>query len=185
MKSDAVMGFGASRELGAHRFVVRVPRTTRDPVEVVEDYGFLGGRDGIPDEEPRARVARSTWLTIRDAARKDFNARLRQRKLPVGAWEVGDNYLDHLLGKELCVLAWGAEEGDAEAVLRASHAWSALRPEERWWLFAATVTLGGRPGDRNSGWRTALRVALQEDASARSRVRRPEEKSVEAGRLFL
>jgi len=185
VKPEAVHGFGASKELGAHRFIVRVPKATRDPVEVIEHFGYLGGRDGIPDEEPRARVARSTWNTIRDAARKDFNARLRKKKLPSGTWEVGDNYLDHLLGKELCVLAWGAEEGDRDAVTRASSAWSALRPEERWWLFSTTVTHGGRPGDRDSGWRTALRVALQDDTSARTRARRPKEKPAEAGRLFL
>lgn len=185
MKTGAVHGFGASKELGAHRFIVRVPSATRDPVEVIEDYGYLGGRDGIPDEEPRARVARSTWNTIRDAARKDFNARLRKKKLPSGAWVVGDNYLDHLLGKELCVLAWCSEEGDRDAVTRASIAWSGLRPEERWWLFSTTVTHGGRPADRDSGWRTALRVALQDDTSARTRARRPKEKPAEAGRLFL
>jgi len=182
---EGVVGFGASKALGVHRFIVRVPRGTRDPVEIIEDYGFLGGRNGIPDEEPRARVARSTWNDIRDAARKDFNARLRKKKLPSGTWGVGDNFLDHLLGKELCVLAWGAEEGDGDAVKRAGVAWGALRPEERWWLFSTTVTLGGRPDDRNSGWRTALRVALQDDTSARTRARRPKEKPTEAGRLFL
>jgi hypothetical protein len=182
---DSVTGFGASKALGAHRFIVRIPAGTRDPVELLEDYGFLGGRDGIPDEEPRARVARSTWNAIRDAARKDFNARLRKQKLPSGTWEVGENYLDHLLGKELCVLAWGTEEGDRDAASRAVIAWAALRPEERWWLFSTTVTHGGRPTDRDSGWRIALRVAFQDDTSARTRARRPKEKPVETGRLFL
>lgn len=185
MRPEAVHGFGASKAFGAHRFIVRVPKATRDPVEVIEDFGFLGGRDGIPDEEPRARVARSTWNAIRDAARRDFNARLRRQKLPSGTWEIGDNYLDHLLGRELCVLAWSAEEGDRDAVARASSAWSVLRPEERWWLFSTTVTHGGRPTDRDSGWRTALRVALQDDTSARTRARRPKEMPAEPGRLFL
>ena len=184
LERAAFEGFGANRDLGAHRFIVRIPQDTKSPIEVIEDYGFLGGRDGVPDEETRARVARSTWGVVRDVARRDFNVRLRRKKLPIGNWEVGDNYLDHLLGKELCVLAWATEEGDREAATRASTAWAALRPEERWWLFSATVTHGGRHGDRESGWRTALRVALQEDTSARTRARRPKEVA-EAGRLFL
>lgn len=185
MTRDNVHGFGASKELGAHRFIVHIPRASREAVEIVEDFGFLGGRDGIPDEEPRARVARSTWNVIRDTARRDFNARLRKKKLPSGTWEVGDNYLDHLFGRELCVLAWGAEEGDRDATTRACTAWVALRPEERWWLFSVTVPHGGSPEDRNSGWRTALRVALQDDTSARRRARRPKETPAEAVRMFL
>ena len=185
MKRDDVHGFGASKELGTHRFLVRIPNGSRDPVDVIEDFGYLGGRDGIPDDEPRAIVARSTWSIIRDVARKDFNARLRKKKLPAGTWAVGTNPLDHLLGKELCVLAWATEDAAPEAAKRAAIVWSTLRPEERWWLFSATVTHGGRPADHFSGWRQALRAALQEDTRNRTRARRPKEKPTEAGRLFL
>jgi hypothetical protein len=185
VKRDEVHGFGAARQLGTHRFLVNIPTSTRDSVEIIEDFGYLGGRDGIPDQEPRATVARSTWNVIRDAARRDFNPRLRKKKLPAGAWAVGANPLDHLLGKELCVLAWATEDAEASAVRRAAVAWSSFRPEERWWLFSITVTHGGRPADQFAGWRTALRVAFQEDTSDRKKVRRPKEPKAEAGKLFL
>jgi hypothetical protein len=181
---DEVTGFGASRELGAHRFVVRIPAAVRDPVLVIEDYGFLGGRDGIPDQEPRARIARSVWNAVRDAIKREFNTRLRAQKLPAGQWTSGDTALDRLLGKELCVLAWAMEDAAPDVAERVTHAWAALRPEERWWLFGTTVLHGGRPDDRHVGWRQALRVAFQDDVTSRTRARRPAESIAEAGRLF-
>jgi len=180
-----VEGFGALKKLGAHKFTVHIPKATREPVTIVEEYGFLGGKNGIPDDEPRAVIARSIWTIVRDAARHDFNARLRKKKLPAGVWSTGRTPVGHLLGKELCVLAWGAEGSDKDAAKRAASAWSSLRPEERWWLFSATVSMGGRPNDQFAGWRQALRAALQDDTSERRKTIRPEEKPVEAGRLFL
>mgnify|MGYP003564700654 FL=1 len=184
MTREDVHGFGAPKALGSHVFQVHIPGGARSAVTITEDFGFLGGQRGVPETEPRAEVVRTTWTAIRDVARKDFNARLRHRRLPPSSWKVGDNPLDHLLGKELCVLAWASEDADREAALRAAHAWSALRPEERWWLFGATVTHGGRPSDRFAGWRTALRAALQEDTTKHTRTPRPDESVVEAGRLF-
>lgn len=184
MTKEDVHGFGAPKALGSHQFIVVIPAGTKEAVTVNEDFGFLGGRDGIPDQEKRAIIVRSTWTTVRDVARKDFNARLRKKKLPAGSWKVGTNPVDHLLGKELCVLAWASEDADRDAAKRAAYAWSALRPEERWWLFSATVTHGGRPTDQFAGWRTALRAALQDDTSERAKVRRPKEKPSKTGRLF-
>jgi hypothetical protein len=182
---DDVTGFGAPRELGAHRFLVRIPAAVRDPVLLIEDYGFLGGRDGIPDQEPRARIARSVWNAVRDAIKREFNTRLRAQKLPVGNWNVGDTPLDRLLGKELCVLAWAMEDAPPDVAARAAGVWAGLRPEARWWLFGTTVEHGGRPDDRHVGWRQALRVAFQDDVASRARARRPSETIAEAGRLFL
>ena len=185
MNREDVEGFGAPKRLGTHKFTVHIPTATKAPVTVVEEYGFLGGRNGVPDDEPRAVISRRTWVIIRDAARLDFNPRLRERKLPTGVWSTGKTPVDHLLGKELCVLAWGSEGADKDAAKRAASAWSSLRPEERWWLFSATVTMGGRPNDQFAGWRQALRAALQDDTSNRRKTVRPEEEPAEAGRLFL
>jgi len=181
---DDVHGFGAPKTLGSHHFVLTIPSGTQQPVTLTEDFGYLGGHNGIPEKEPRAIIPRSTWSTIRDAARRDFNARLRAKKFPPSSWKVGDNPLDRLLGKELCVLAWASEQADKDQAKRVAHAWSSLRPEERWWLFSVTVTHGGQPTDQFTGWRTALRAALQEDTSTKTHVKRPEEPTVEAGRLF-
>ena len=41
--------------------------------------------------------------------------------------------------------------------------WSALRPEERWWLFSQTAAEAGRAEDMNAGWRKALYYALSSE----------------------
>ena len=60
------------------------------------------------------------------------------------------------LGKELCVLAWAAETASEDKIAVICSKWAALRPEERWWLFAMTVAEAGMPEDTQRGWRRAL-----------------------------
>ncbi len=58
--------------------------------------------------------------------------------------------------------------------------WAALRPEERWWLFAMTVAESGLPEDTERGWRRALFHALsdgEKPAPGRKR-RRPMERNL-------
>jgi hypothetical protein len=43
--------------------------------------------------------------------------------------------------------------------------WLALRPEERWWLYAKTASEAGLATQADRGWRKALYCALS-DASA-------------------
>ena len=57
---------------------------------------------------PPGPLPRSVWSGIAEAARHDFNERLRQRKIATSRWKTGPNLVDRLLGKELCVLAWAA-----------------------------------------------------------------------------
>jgi hypothetical protein len=64
--------------------------------------------------------------------------------------------------------------------------WAALRPEERWWLFAMTVAEAGLPDDTSRGWRRALFHALSDGekmASGRKR-RRPLEQDLVRLPLF-
>lgn len=91
---------------------------------------------------------------------RDFNARLKEHNLRVSAWKVGENPVDRLLGKELCVLAWAVEGMNMENIPVAVRNWLALRPEERWWLFGMTAMTTGGINDGNRGWRLALRHAL-------------------------
>ena len=51
--------------------------------------------------------------------------------------------------------------------------WAALRPEERWWLFAMTAAEAGMPEDTQRGWRRALFLALSDGEKPVSRKRRP------------
>ncbi|MAO19195.1 MAG: hypothetical protein CMJ35_02395 [Phycisphaerae bacterium] len=155
-----MIDFGAPDIVGAHVFRVEIPRARNDAVVITEQYGYRGGHGGVPEEEPRVRLNRHVWSGIRDAAKREFNTRLKATKLPAGRWSVGDNLVDRILGKELCVLAWAAEEATDDVLPIVCTRWSALRPEERWWLFSMTSAEAGLPEDRGRGWRKALRSAL-------------------------
>jgi hypothetical protein len=94
--------------------------------------------------------------------------------------------IDRLLGKELCVLAWAAEAATEDKFPIICSKWSALRPEERWWLFSMTVAEAGLPEDTERGWRRALRAALSDgemQPEARKR-RRPVENDISTLPLF-
>ena len=80
--------------------------------------------------------------------------------------KVGDNPVDRLLGKELCVLAWAVEQMEMEKIPVAVRNWLALRPEERWWLFGMTAMSTGGVMDAGKGWRVALKHALGDVAQS-------------------
>lgn len=170
--------FGAPESFGAHVFRVEIGASRSEPVQIIEDYGYQGGENGLPYDETRAIVARSTWTVISDAARRDFNERLKAESQSTGRWKVGKTLVDRLLGKELCILAWAAENAGQDELPIICTRWAALRPEERWWLFSMTVAEAGLPEDGNRGWRKALRYALSdgERTTTEQRRRRPRPK---------
>jgi hypothetical protein len=155
-------------------------------VVIVEDYGYRGLEGGIPQGEDRVVLQRPAWAGIADIARREFNDRLKAAKLTTGRWHTGTNLVDRLLGKELCVLAWAAETADADQVPVICSKWAALRPEERWWLFAMTVAEAGLPEDTQRGWRRALFYALSDGEKPPSKRKRPrpEEHDILALPLF-
>lgn len=155
-------GFGASAEFGAHVFKTNIPAGRAGEVVLTEDYGYLAGLEGTPEFEVRAILPRMKWGKLADASRKDFNARLRARKVPPSSWKPQDNLLDRMLGKELCVLMWAAEHASEEQLDAICFKWTALRPEERWWLYAMTAAQGGLAEDGSRGWRKALYYALSD-----------------------
>jgi len=160
--------FGASTEFGTHHFRVEIPASRNASVVVVEDYGYRGQEGGIPRDEERVVLKRPIWSAIADIARREFNDRLKTAKIPTGRWHTGSNLVDRLLGKELCVLAWAAEIANEEQIPVICNKWAALRPEERWWLFAMTVAEAGLPYDTQRGWRRALFFALSDGEKSTS-----------------
>lgn len=172
--------FGAPEKFGAHLFRVELPAARTKSVVIVEDYGYRGDEAGIPRDEERAILDRRVWSKISDTARREFNARLKGAKIPVGRWHSGTNLVERLLGKELCVLAWAAEPATDEQLPVVCSKWMALRPEERWWLFSMTVAEAGLPEDKERGWRRALYVALSdgEKPPASRKRRRPVERDL-------
>ena len=164
--------FGAPEKYGAHLFRVEIPASRNETVRIIEDYGYRGLEGGIPRDEERVVLSRAVWSPIADIARREFNDRLKAAKLPTSRWHSGTNLVDRLLGKELCVLAWAAETANAEQLPVVCSKWAALRPEERWWLFAMTVAEAGLPEDTQRGWRRALFHALSDGEKSPTRKKR-------------
>ena len=169
--SELIEGFGAAA-FGAHIFRVEIPVAAKDDVAILEDYGLKGGENGIPPLETRVLLPRRFWSAIAETARKDFSLRLKAKRLASPRWTAGDNKVDRMLGKELCVLAWAAEHANSvdECKVMAAR-WSAFKPEERWWLFSQTAAEAGLAEDKDAGWRLALYYALS-SGKAESRKKR-------------
>ena len=158
--AERLEGFGAPA-FGAHIFRVDIPQAAAGNITIIEDYGLKGGENGVPEREARVVLPRRFWSAIAETARKDFAARLKAKKLASPRWTTGDNKVDRMLGKELCVLAWAVEHASSVDECKGIAAkWAAFKPEERWWLFAQTAAEAGLPEDRDAGWRQALYYAL-------------------------
>ncbi|MEZ6088211.1 MAG: DUF3780 domain-containing protein [Pirellulaceae bacterium] len=72
------------------------------------------------------------------------------------------------------MLAWAAEAANADQLPVICVKWAALRPEERWWLFAMTVAEAGLPDDTQRGWRRAALSQLSDGEKPNpARKRRP------------
>ena len=159
-KSRPTEGFGVPMtEIDPHCFFVRVPKSNSGAVEIVENLG-VQAKDDSTDEIVRVVLDRPRWTAIRQEVQRIFNNRLKEHKLTTSRWKVGDNPVDRLLGKELCVLAWAVEKMDEENIPVAVRNWMAFRPEERWWLFSMTAMTTGLAHEGDKGWRLALRHAL-------------------------
>ena len=163
MSERKTIGFGVPDEMDPHHFTVEIPSARSDDVVITENYGLRGGIDGRPDTVVRCRLSRSAWGAIAEEAKRVLNDRLREKKLATSRWATGSNLVERLLGRELCVLAWGVEAASKDLVPNALRNWVALRPEERWWLFGQAAAVTGQAEDTDIGWRKAIRVALTEN----------------------
>lgn len=159
------LGFGVPATSDPHHFKVVIPRSSTGKVRISEHLGLQAAStdSAIID---RVLLERPRWTAIRAEVQRAFNARLSAHGLKPSAWKVGDNPVDRLLGKELCVLAWAVEQMDAEKIPVAVRNWLALRPEERWWLFGMTAMATGGIRDAGKGWRIALQHALGDVAQS-------------------
>jgi len=162
-KEHATLGFGCPDTVDPHHMVVTVPRGRNDSARIVEHFGLRAGHAGTPDTIERVELERTKWTAIADSVRRVFNERLKEKGISPGRWSLGDNKMERLLGKELCVLAWAIEDAPLDLIPVAITNWSGLRPEERWWLFTMTAAATGGIDDGEIGWRKALRYALTEN----------------------
>lgn len=159
------LGFGVPATSDPHHFKVIIPKGNSTKVQISEHLGLqtASANSAVID---RVLLDRPRWTAIRSEVQRAFNARLATHGLKPGAWKVGDNPVDRLLGKELCVLAWAVEQMEMEKIAVAVRNWLALRPEERWWLFGMTAMSTGGVMDAGKGWRAALKHALGDVAQS-------------------
>lgn len=155
----STLGFGVPASSDPHHFKVIIPKANSGKVEISEHLGMQAQSEELSVID-RVVLDRPSWSAIRAEVQRAFNARLKSYDLKPSSWKVGENVVDRLLGKELCVLAWAIEGMDVENISVAVRNWLALRPEERWWLFGMTAMSTGHKDDRDVGWRIALRHAL-------------------------
>ncbi|MGR8999702.1 MAG: anti-phage-associated DUF3780 domain-containing protein [Gammaproteobacteria bacterium] len=159
------LGFGVPATSNPHHFVVEIPRNNTGSVSIVENLG-MQTHDLSQSILVRVILERPRWTAIRGEVQRAFNVRLKERNLKTSTWKVGENPVDRLLGKELCVLAWAIEGMEFDHIPIAVRNWLALRQEERWWLFGMTAITTGGVNDGDKGWRLALRHALGDVAQS-------------------
>ena len=122
------LGFGVPATSDPHHFKVIIPRSSTGKVLIREHLGLQSASHDLAVID-RVLLNRPRWTAIRAEVRRAFNARLAKYGIKPGTWKVGDNPVDRLLGKELCVLAWSIEQMEMEKIPIAVRNWLALRPE--------------------------------------------------------
>lgn len=153
------LGFGVPASSDPHHFKVIIPKTSNGKVRISEYLGLQAQSEEFSVVD-RVLLDHTRWAAIRAEVQRAFNSRLKSYGLETSSWQVGENMLDRLLGKEICVLAWAIESMEVDNIPVAVRNWLALSPEERWWLFGMTAKSTGGIEDRDVGWRIALRHAL-------------------------
>lgn len=164
--------FGFNPEESPTHFIVYIPTSTQQPVEISEHLSWDPNHIaesihyGVDreDGQVRARLARPKWNEIAEFMRAEMNRRLKSQGKRPGKWKSGYNPISRLLGKELTLMAWAIEEADPALIPNAIANWQGLAPEERWWLYTMTAAASGNyVTGRGKGWRKAVRYALTEN----------------------
>ena len=161
------IGFGFDPAESSHHFAVTVPEKAGEPVIIEECFEWNDGEAIAATKPPVIKVSldRYRWDRIAEAAREQFNKRIRAAGHRSVSWKNGrSNILTPHFGKELTLLAWSVEDMGESLLPNIVANWLGLEPEERWWLYTtvnATFTKAEIGKDR--GWRKAIRIAFSEN----------------------
>ncbi len=168
-----ILGLGFLPDEARHGFVLHLPATQADTVEVsLSEYRDFVIEDGhlrlppVTPSDPTLRVLLKSrkWNAIASAFWEESTRRLKKAGLTATRLpKKGDVPIHPSLGKELCVLCWAIEDADPMLIPEAIRNWEGLAPEERWWLFTMTAGATGQALQNGIGWRKALRFALTEN----------------------
>lgn len=161
-----IIGFGFDPLESQHHFLVVIPRSNDGKVVIYERFKWQDDAEvqaiDYTIDRPKVELGKYKWKLIEDALKDEFNSRLKQEKLPVGKWHIGQVPVQRLFGKEMVLLTWAIEDCDPSVIPTAIKNWLGLSPEERWWLFTMTNAATGGLKDKR-GWRKAVRYALTEN----------------------
>jgi hypothetical protein len=183
-KKIPTLGFGVPATTDPHHYQVCIP-AGYDDIEIREHLG-MQEHTNADEDILRARLSRSQWSTIKSAVKREFVARLKHHGMTKSDFKTGENKVERLLGKELCVLAWAVQDANKAQAKIAVKNWMAMKPEERWWLFGMAESAGGLADSPRIGWRLALFNALCEgdELLPKSRQALPVSKSKDQRSLF-
>jgi len=165
-------GFGFEPQETLHHFMVVIPKVKKEPVKVIERFDWKGEEDlkvehfrQSINNRHKAAITQLVFDKVKPFLTQDLNFRLRREGYKIGKWQVGNNPVHWLLGKEITLLFWAIEDvEDPEDVrlLKAIINWRGLRPEERWFLYDLINAASGGVNDRQ-GWRMAIKWGLLEN----------------------
>ena len=166
MKKEHI-GFGFNPAESENHFYVLIPNSKNSDGTITIYERFHWERDEEQTLQKRdilkLEISKYKWSKIVETVSNEFNARLKQQKIPVGRFISGGVPVEKRFGKELMVLLWAIENNDPSGIPTALRNWLGLQPEERWWLYTITNASTGAINDSKRGWRVALRYALCEN----------------------
>jgi len=172
---DITHGFGVPNDPMPHQFLVRIPKGRLDPVEIWEDFG-AAAIGSSSQTLCRAVIARENWHQVAEGLKSYLNRRLKEKGIRGSRFSMGDNRIERILGREICVLSWSIEDATRSEAAIAFTRWSSHRPEELWWLFQQIDRDGGEWDAPKTGWRVAIKHALireEDEVPQRPRRTRP------------
>jgi hypothetical protein len=163
-------GFGVPSDedgINVHCFKVLLPLEKNGIVKIEEFFGYERAQGENPNLEKIDRIifSKNLWDKISKTLKENFTPRLKEKGMGTSRWFTGENKVDRILGKEMCVLAWAIEKANSELEIeKIKEKWIKLTPEERWWLFRMTSITSGTEEDKikEKGWRHAIYIALSE-----------------------
>jgi hypothetical protein len=165
MSKIQALGFGYIPEETKHHFLIVIPRSQNQKVEVYERFTWDDSETQKSDMEYKTlklTIDKHKWDLVKDAIQQEFNNTLKENNTIVGRFKTGEVTVERLLGKEMVLLLWAIEDSDPKLIPIALKNWLGLSREERWWLFTMTNAVTGQADDKR-GWRKAIRYALTEN----------------------
>lgn len=171
---DETIGFGFNSKESRHCFIVDIPRKKTDFVNIYEQNNYDTG-----DKILKTRISKDVWGVIAPFIEKEFNFILDKCNIKKSKFKIGENLVDRLLGKELCLLIFAIESlsiNDSNSLLLSVHNWLSIDREFRWFLFTMVDNTSSSTNQDTAyyGWRKAIKIAFLDNLSINSNIKKAE-----------